>query len=54
MAAALAVLLGALIKLRLNVEELSLRSLLIGILGLVAAQVVFVAAVRMPHSVAYW
>ena len=52
MAASLAVLLGALIKLRLNVEELSLRSLLIGILGLVAAQVSFVAAVRMPHSVA--
>jgi hypothetical protein len=52
MAASLAVLLGALIKLRLNIEELSSRTLVLGMLALLAAQIIFVAAVRMPHSVA--
>ena len=52
MGASLAVLLGALIKLHFRLESLSFRDTVIGFLILLAVQVMFIAAVRMPHSVA--
>ena len=51
MVVSLAVLLGALIKLHLRLETLNLRDTIIGFLILLTVQVLFIAAVRMPHSV---
>jgi hypothetical protein len=52
MVTSLAVLLGALIKLHMRLEALSFRDTVIGFLILLSVQVMFIAAVRMPHSVA--
>jgi len=47
----LVALIGALVKLHLNLEEVPIRKLIIGFLMLIGVQITFVAAVRMPHSI---